>query len=257
MSLDGKIAIVTGASRGIGRAIALRLAREGARVAVNYSPQADTGKYAGAIKQVLAMLRESGREGLPCPADVSQKSEVDAMLQSVIAQFGRIDILVNNAGICPGRSLMELTEEVWDRTFAVNLKSVFLCTQAVARHMIDNRIKGRIVSVSSISSIVGSNYQAHYCPTKAGINLFMKCAAIHLGPYGITCNCVLPGEIDTDLTWECSTIEESDELVARTPLRRRGQPEDIAHAVAFLCSQESEFISGAMLLVDGGLISGI
>lgn len=257
MSLDGKIAIVTGASRGIGRGIALRLAREGARVAVNYSPQADTGKYTGAMDEVLALLRESGCEGVPCPADVSQKSEVDAMVRSVIERFGHIDILVNNAGICPARNLMELTEEIWDRTFSTNLKSVFLCTQAVARHMIDNKIKGRIVSVSSMSSIVGSNYQAHYCPTKAGINLFMKCAAIHLGPHGITCNCVLPGEIDTDLTWECSTLEESDALVARTPVRRRGQPADIANAVAFLCGEEAEFISGAMLLVDGGLTSGI
>lgn len=257
MSLDGKIAIVTGASRGIGRGIALRLAREGARVVVNYSPQADAGKYTGAIDQVLALLRESGREGVPCPADVSQKCEVDAMVQSVIERFGQIDILVNNAGICPARNLMELTEEIWDRTFAINLKSVFLCTQAVARHMIDKKIKGRIVSVSSMSSIVGSNYQAHYCPTKAGINLFMKCAAIHLGPHGITCNCVLPGEIDTDLTWECSTVEESDALVARTPVRRRGQAADIANAVAFLCGEESEFVNGAMLLVDGGLTSGI
>jgi len=257
MSFEGKIALVTGASRGIGRGIALRLAREGAHVAVNYSPQADTGKYTGAIDEALALLRETGREGVPCPADVSQKSQVDAMVQSVIERFGHIDILVNNAGICPARNLMELTEETWDRTFAINLKSVFLCTRAVARHMIDNKINGRIVSVSSMSSIVGSNYQAHYCPTKAGINLFMKCAAIYLGPHGITCNCVLPGEIDTDLTWECSTVEESDALVARTPVRRRGQPADVANAVAFLCGDESEFINGAMLLVDGGLTSGI
>jgi NAD(P)-dependent dehydrogenase (short-subunit alcohol dehydrogenase family) len=257
MGLDGKVALVTGASRGIGRGIALALARQGARVAVNYSPGADTGKYEGAIEQVTAELRDIGAEALPCPADVSEKHAVDSMVGAVVKQFGRIDILVNNAGICPARNLMELTEEIWDRTFAVNLKSVFLCTQAVARHMIDNQIKGRIVSVSSISSIVGSNYQPHYCPTKAGINMFMKCAAIHLGPHGITCNCVLPGEIDTDLTWECSTLEESDALVARTPARRRGQPADIANAVAFLCHDESEFINGAMLLVDGGLIAGI
>ena len=226
-------------------------------MAINYSPQADTGKYAGAIDHALAFAREAGGEAFPYPADVSQKNEVDSMVQAVIARCGRIDILVNNAGICPARSLMDLTEEIWDRTFAINLKSVFLCTQAVARHMIDNNIKGRIVSVSSMSSIVGSNYQAHYCPTKAGINMFMKCAAIHLGPYGITCNSVLPGEIDTDLTWECSTVEESDALVARTPARRRGQPADIANAVAFLCGEESGFVNGAMLLVDGGLISGI
>jgi 3-oxoacyl-[acyl-carrier protein] reductase len=136
LSLDGKIALVTGASRGIGSGIALRLAREGARVAVNYAPEADTGKYAGAIDQVLAMIPESGREGMPFLADVSQKSEVSAMVQSVIGQFGRIDILVNNAGISLARSLMELTEEVWDRTFAVNLKSVFLCKQRSVASML-------------------------------------------------------------------------------------------------------------------------
>ena len=257
MTLSRKVALVTGASRGIGRGIAMNLAREGARVAVNYYAQADTGKYAGAIDEVLVAMSEAGAEAVPYSADVSRKVEVAAMVQAVVERFGRIDILVNNAGICPPRHLMEITEETWDRTFAVNLKSVFLCTQAVARHMIDNQIKGRIVSVSSISSIVGSNYQAHYCATKAGINMFMKCAGIHLGPYGITCNCVLPGEIDTDLTWECSTVEESDALVARTPARRRGQPADIANAVAFLCRDDSEFINGATLLVDGGLISGI
>ena len=257
MTLSGKVALVTGASRGIGRGIAMNLAREGARVAVNYHAQADTGKYTGAIEQVMDAMSKAGAEAAPYAADVSQKSEVDAMVHSVVEKFGRIDILVNNAGICPPRNLMEISEETWDRTVDVNLKSVFLCTQAVARHMIDTGIKGRIVSVSSISSIVGSNYQAHYCATKAGINMFMKCAAIHLGPHGITCNCVLPGEIDTDLTWECSTVEESDALVARTPVRRRGQPADIANAVAFLCRGESEFINGATLLVDGGLISGI
>jgi NAD(P)-dependent dehydrogenase (short-subunit alcohol dehydrogenase family) len=257
MSLNDKVAIVTGASRGIGRGIALALSHEGARVVVNYNAQADTGKYSGAIDRVLAAIAESGGEAMAYQADVSRKNEVDAMMQAAVERFGRIDILVNNAGICPARNLMDLTEDVWDRTFAVNLKSVFLCTQAVARRMLEKQVKGRIVSVSSISSIVGSGYQPHYCPTKAGINMFTKCAAIYLGPYGITCNCVLPGEIDSDLTWECSTREESDALVARTPVRRRGQPDDIANAVVFLCREESTFINGALLLVDGGLIAGI
>lgn len=257
MQLHDKVALVTGASRGIGRGIALALAREGARVVINYSPERDTGKYEGAIDTLLEAIAADGGEAIAISADVSNKKEVDAMVEAAIERCGRIDILVNNAGICPARRLMELTEEIWDRTFAVNLKSVFLCTQAVARHMIDRGIKGRIISISSISSVVGSDYQAHYCPTKAGINLFMKSAAIHLGPYGITCNCVLPGEIDTDLTWECSTLEESDALVARTPMRRRGQPADIANAVIFFASDASSFVNGAGLVVDGGLIVGV
>ena len=257
MRLQGKTALVTGASRGIGRGIALALARAGAKVAANFSPERDTGKYAGASESLIAEVQAAGGEVILVPADVSKKVEVEAMVAATIAHFGHIDILVNNAGICPPRNLMEITEEIWDRTFEVNLKSVFLCTQTVGRHMIEAGIKGRIVSVSSISSIVGSNYQAHYCPTKAGINLFMKSAAICLGPYGITCNAVLPGEIDTDLTWECSTLEESDELVARTPVRRRGQPADIANAVLFFAAPESEFVNGATLVVDGGLIAGL
>lgn len=257
MRLAGKVGLVTGASRGIGRGIALALVREGAKVAVNYSPERDQGKYQGAIDHLMSDVAAKGGEALPLAADVSQKADVERMVAAAIAHFGHIDILVNNAGICPAHNLMELTEEVWDRTFAVNLKSVFLCTQTVARHMIAEKIKGRIISISSISSIVGSNYQAHYCPTKAGINLFMKSAAIHLGPYGITCNAVLPGEIDTDLTWECSTLEESDALVARTPVRRRGQPEDIANAVLFFAADESDFVNGSSLLVDGGLLAGI
>ena len=127
------MALVTGASRGIGRGIAMNLARDGARVAVNYYAQADTGKYAGAIDQVLAAISEVGAEAVSYSADVSQKAEVDAMVQAVIERFGRIDILVNNAGICPPRHLMEITEETWDRTFDVDIKSVFLCTQAVGR----------------------------------------------------------------------------------------------------------------------------
>jgi len=157
MRLQDKVALVTGASRGIGHGIALAMVREGARVAVNYSPERDSGKYQGAIERLMSAIQAMGGTALPLPADVSRKSEVDAMVEAAIRHFGRIDILVNNAGICPARNLMELTEEVWDRTFAVNLKSVFLCTQAVARHMIEKQIQGRILSISSIASIVGSN----------------------------------------------------------------------------------------------------
>ncbi|MCC7017024.1 MAG: SDR family NAD(P)-dependent oxidoreductase, partial [Rhodospirillales bacterium] len=156
MRLKDKVAIVTGASRGIGRAVALALGGEGAKVVVNFAPGRDTGNYAGAVDRVMERMAAQGVEAVAHPADVSRKDEVDGMIQAAIERFGRIDILVNNAGICPAFNLMEVTEEVWDRTFAVNLKSVFLCTQGVARHMIARRIKGRIVGMSSISSIVGS-----------------------------------------------------------------------------------------------------
>jgi len=245
--LEGKIALVTGASRGIGRAIALRLAQEGAAVAVNHPGEAKEAR------EVLRLIRSGGGEALSVRADVAHKRQVDAMVARVIERFGRIDILVNNAGICPFAEFLDITAETWDRTHDVNLRGVFLCSQAVARHMVEQGIRGRIISISSFSSYVGGIIQAHYCPTKAGVNLLMRSMATALGPNGITCNSVLPGTVLTDInSMFLSDPDHRRETIEHIPRGRLGEPEDIAGVVAFLASDDARYMSGAELLVDGG-----
>src|SRR3990172_3251658 len=245
--LERKTALVTGASRGIGRAIAVRLAAEGASVAVNHPGEP---KEAG---DVVRAIRASGGQAVAVRADVASKRQVDSMVERVIKRFGRIDILVNNAGICPFAEFLDITEETWDRTHDVNLRGAFLCSQAVARHMVERGIHGRIISVSSIASYVGGIIQAHYCPTKAGVNLLMKSMATALGPHGITCNTVLPGTVLTDMNSMFLTDpDHRRQTIERIPLGRLGEPEDVAGVVAFLASDDAGYMSGAELLVDGG-----
>lgn len=248
--IRGKVVLVTGASRGIGRAIALRFAEEGARVAVNHPGESEQAR------EVVRAIRSRGGEAIAVRADVARAAQVRRMVERVVARFGRIDVLVNNAGICPFCEFLDITEEVWDRTHAVNLKGVFLCSQAVARHMVERGIRGRIISISSLSSYVGGRLQAHYCPTKAGINLLMKSMAIALGPYGITCNSVLPGTVLTDINRQYlsdETVRRS--LEGRVPLGRLGQPEDIAGPVVFLATDDARYMSGSEVLVDGGALA--
>ncbi len=255
MRLSGKVAIVTGGSRGIGRAICLRLAREGARVVVNYARVADAGPFRGSAQRVVEEIRAAGGQALAVEADVSNGRAVAAMVQRTLRRFGRIDILVNNAGICPFAEFLTMPEKLWNRVQDVNLKGVFVCTQAVAREMVKRRIPGRIISISSISSIVGGEKQAHYCPTKAGINLFTKSIAIALGKYGITCNAVLPGTVETDINKEDLKDEAKRRyFISRTPLGRLGRPEDIAGPVVFFASDDAAYITGATLVVDGGVL---
>jgi L-rhamnose 1-dehydrogenase len=247
MRLREKVALVTGASRGIGRAVALRLAEEGAHVIVNHP-----GEPAQA-REVVTAIRRLGRQAIAIKADISKAAEVRRMVGRAVERFGRIDILVNNAGICPFREFLEISQEDWDRTHAVNLRGTFLCSQAVARAMVERDIRGRIISISSISSYVGGRLQAHYCPTKAGINLLMKSMAISLGPYGITCNSVLPGTIRTDINRQQLADEEvRRRTIDRIPLGRLGEPQDVAGPVVFLATDEACYMSGAELLVDGG-----
>ncbi len=245
--LEGKVALVTGASRGIGRAIALRLAQEGAAVAVNHPGETKEAR------EVVRLTRSGGGEAVSVRADVAHKRQVDRMVASVIERFGRIDILVNNAGICPFAEFLDITAETWDRTHDVNLRGVFLCSQAVARHMVEQGIRGRIISISSFSSYVGGIIQAHYCPTKAGVNLLMRSIATALGPHGITCNSVLPGTVLTDInSMFLSDTDHRRQTIEHIPLGRLGEPEDIAGVVAFLASDDARYMSGAELLVDGG-----
>ncbi len=252
MRLKDKVAIVTGASRGIGRAVAIRLAAEGARVVVNYVASE------AAAREVVSQIEAAGGAALAYRADVGRKAEVDAMVAEVVERFGRVDVLVNNAGICPFSDFLDIGEELWDRVQDTNLKGTFLCSQAVARVMVEKGIPGRIISVSSISAVGGGGQQAHYCPTKAGQDLLMKSMAIQLGPHGITCNCVAPGTIETDINREDLANPAKREYMAnRIPLRRFGRPEDVAGPVAFLASDDAAYVTGAFLLVDGGFLSNL
>lgn len=248
-SLEGKVALVTGGSRGIGRAVCERLAAAGAQVAVNYPSEEDNAAA------TVAAIEAAGGRAVGFRADVSHKDEVERMFAAVLERFGRLDILVNNAGICPFAEFLEISEELWDRVQSVNLKGAFLCSQAAARAMLARGGGGRIVSMSSISAIVGGSLQVHYTPTKAGIRSLMQSLAIVLGPHGITCNSVLPGTIATDINAEF--FEDRDTLrryESRIPVGRLGQPADVAGAVAYLVSDEAAYVNGAEILVDGGAL---
>ncbi len=248
MRLQDKVAIVTGAARGIGRAIALRLAQEGAHVAI-----VDVRDEQG--QETVNAIEALGRRAQFVHTDVTDPAGVEQMVEATLDAFGTIDILVNNAGICPFKPFLDISPALWDQVLDTNLKGYFLCSQAVARVMVERGIRGRIINVSSISSIVGGEQQAHYCSSKAGINLLTKSMAISLGPHGITCNAILPGTVETDLNRDDLADEaKRGALEDRTPLGRIGQPEDIAGPVVFFASEDAAYCTGSMLVVDGGAI---
>jgi L-rhamnose 1-dehydrogenase len=249
--LDGKVAVVTGAGRGIGRAVAERLAECGAQVFVNYPGDPGEQDHAQAV---VAEIAARGARAEAVEADVSQADQVARMFDRVAIRAGGVDILVNNAGICPFQDWWGMTEDLWDRVYAVNMKGTFLCSHRASRMMRDQGRGGRIISMSSISALVGGGLQTHYTPTKAGIRSLMQSLAIVLGPLGITCNSVMPGSILTDINrahYEEPGLRARDE--ARIPVGRLGAPDDVAGAVAFLASDEARYINGAEILVDGGL----
>jgi len=242
MDLSGKVAIVTGSARGIGREIALRLAEAGASIVV--SDVADAAPVAEEI-------RKMGQKSLAVVADVTSASDVAAMVEKVIAEYGRIDILVNNAGIARDQLLLRMSDEDWEAVLNVNLKSVFLCTRAVLRPMVKQRW-GRIISISSIVGIVGNPGQANYASSKAGIIGFTKTIAREVGSRGITVNAIAPGFIVSKMTDQLSEAQKG-EMLKRIPLGFLGTPRDVAEAVAFLASEEARYITGQVLGVDGGL----
>jgi L-rhamnose 1-dehydrogenase len=247
MRLKDKVAIVTGATRGIGRAIAVRFGQEGAKVAI-------VGRDAEMGQETVRLVSAAGGQALFVPVDVSDSAQVHDMVDKVRAGWGRIDILVNNAAICPFESFLEMSEALWDRVLDVNLKGYFLCSQAVAGVMVELGIEGRIIAVSSISAEFGGSQQAHYCASKAGINLLVKSMAISLGPHGITCNAVLPGTVETDINREAlSDPEVRDYWLKRGPIGGLGKPEDIAGPVLFFASDDSAWCTGSTLVVDGGV----
>lgn len=245
IDLEGKVALVTGASRGIGRAIAEVLARQGAAVVINYRANA------AAAATVVQAIQERGGRALAIQADVRSAEDVEHLVKATIETFGRLDILVNNAGITKDTLLVRMKEEEWDEVLETNLKGVFLCTRAVQRQMMRQRY-GRIICISSVSGLAGNAGQANYAAAKAAIIGFVKSVAKEVGSRGITVNAVAPGFVPTDLTADLPP-ELVAQAVERSALKRQGTAEDIAYAVAFLASDEAAFITGQTLAVDGGL----
>lgn len=253
-SLLGKVALVTGGSRGIGKGIALCLARQGADVAVNFHSKEDEAQ------EVVKKIKEMGRRAMAIKADVSKKEEVGAMAEKVVKEFGKIDILVNNAGILSFAPFLKMDEEMWEKMMAVNLKGQFLVAQAVANHMVEKRIPGRIINIASIASGqvgVGFPNIAHYCASKGGIIAMTETMALELGPYNICVNAIAPGVIESDMTKGMLSDEKAKQgLLARIPKRRIGKPEDIGAMAAFLASNEADYCTGATFYVDGGWLAG-
>ncbi|MBE3585190.1 3-oxoacyl-[acyl-carrier-protein] reductase [Desulfofundulus thermocisternus] len=245
MLLDGKKAIVTGASRGIGRAIALALARAGADVVVNYSGQA------AAAEEVAARIRQMGRQAVTCQADVSIPAEAVKLVNAAVEQLGAVHILVNNAGITRDNLVMRLAEEDWDRVLEVNLKGAFNTIKVASRLMLKARW-GRIINISSIVGITGNAGQASYAASKAGLIGLTKAVARELGPRNITVNAVAPGFILTDMT---ASLPENvkEKMLGQVALGRFGQPEEVAAVVVFLASEDAGYITGQTIVVDGGL----
>jgi len=246
MLLEGKVAVVTGASRGIGRAIAEELAAEGAKVVVNYHSNA------AAAEEVVGGITARGGTAVALQADVSDFAAADALIKTAINTWGAIDILVNNAGTTRDTLLLSMKEDEWDVVLTTNLKSVFNTCKAVTRPMVRRKQGGRIINISSVSGIVGQPGQTNYAASKAGIIGFSKSLAKELGSRNITVNVVAPGFVPTDLT-----AIMPDDLVKQTlafiPLGRWGEAQEIAHAVAFLASDKAAYITGAVIQVDGGI----
>lgn len=245
MRLKDRVAIITGSGRGIGREGALAFAREGARVVI-----AEFDVPSG--QRTAEDIQASGGDALFVPVNVAERASVAAMVETVMVRYGRIDILVNNAGITADATLLKMTEEAWDRVIAINLKGVFNCTQAVAPMMVQQGY-GRIVNTSSVVGRFGNFGQTNYAATKAGVIGMTMTWAKELGPKGVTVNAVAPGFILTDMT---AKMPENvlQMMKDKAPVRRLGLPSDIAHAYVFLAQEESSFVNGHVLAVDGGLV---
>jgi glucose 1-dehydrogenase len=247
--LENKVAVVTGSSSGIGEAIALAFAAEGAAVAINYSRHED------AAQTVLQKIVDAGGKGLVIGADVSDPKEVEAMIQQSVGAFGRLDIMVNNAGMERKMPFLETPFEVWKETIAVNLTGAWLGCQAAARQMVAQGDPGRIINISSVHEDLAMPTNSPYCATKGGVRMLMRTLAVELAPHDITVNNIAPGAIDTPM--DAPLKQDPDlmkELLSEIPLGRMGKPEEVANLALFLASDDSSYVTGSTLFVDGGMI---
>ncbi len=249
--LTGKVALVTGASSGIGRASALALAKQGATVVV-------AARRVDRLQELAKEIMGLGREALPVMMDVTKKDTIAAAVAKTVEMYGRLDILLNNAGVAEFTPFLDMTEEQWDKTIDTNLKGYFLVAQAAAREMVKHKW-GRIVNIASIASGgvgVGFPSVAHYCASKGGIVAMTEALAIELAPMGILVNCIGPGVIETEMTQALlKDPKQAEVLLSRAPLKRAGKPEEIAAAVVYLASEEASYTTGATLYIDGGWLA--
>jgi len=248
MLLEGKTVLITGATRGIGRATAIACAQQGANLVLN------TWRDPEEAQTALTSIRALGREAVTFEADVADPDSAPAFIEAAVAAFGGVDIFVSNAGICPFHAFLDMPREVFDRTLAVNYTGAFWMVQAAANRMKDQGRGGAIVAISSISALVGGEMQSHYTPTKAGVHSLMQSCAIALGRHGVRCNSVMPGAIATDINKDdLSDPDKRAYMEKRIPLGRLGEPDDVAGCVVFLASDLARYVTGASVLVDGGL----
>ncbi|MGB7251668.1 MAG: 3-oxoacyl-[acyl-carrier-protein] reductase [Phormidesmis sp.] len=244
-ALTDKVAIITGSSRGIGKAAALALAEQGGKIVVNYARSSD------AADAVVAEIEGAGGEAIALQADVSKAAQVDAMVKAAMDKFGRIDVLVNNAGITRDTLLLRMKPEDWQAVIDLNLTGVFLCTRAVSKIMLKQR-SGRIINISSVAGLMGNPGQANYSAAKAGVIGFTKTIAKELAPRGVTANAVAPGFIATDMTED---LKNTEEILKFIPLGRYGQPDEVAGLIRFLAADPAAaYITGQVMNVDGGMV---
>jgi len=248
MNLEGRVALVTGGSRGIGRAVVEALAADGAQVAFVYNSSE------AAAQEVVDIAKAAGGDCRAIQADVKSKESADAIIEELVESWGSLDILVNNAGIIRDGLLAMMGPDDWDAVISTNLNSVYNFCQAATRQMMSQRY-GRIINMSSVAASVANPGQANYAASKGGVEGFTRCIATELARRGITANAVAPGFIETDMT-EAVVSAAGSEIKKRIPVRRLGKPEDIAHAVLFLAQESSSYITGQTLTVDGGLTLG-
>ena len=249
MKLEGKVALVTGSSSGIGQAIAIRLAKEGANIIINYRSSREEAQ------ETQEQVEATGRQAQIVQADVSVVEEVRKLVEAGIEAFGKLDILVNNAGIEKRADFWDVTEADYDKVIDVNLKGVFFGTQAMVQHLRETGQPGRIINISSVHEELPFPHFTSYCASKGGVKMMMRNLAVELGPLGITINNVAPGAIATPINQELlNNPEQLKKVTQNIPLGRLGEPEDVAGLVAFLASDEAKYITGSTFYVDGGLL---
>lgn len=249
MKLEGKVALVTGSSQGIGQAIAVRLAQEGADIVIDYRSHPD------GAQETLTKVEAAGRKGFIVKADLGVVSDVRQMIADGIQHFGKLDILVNNAGLEKNASFWEVTEADYDGVINVNLKGVFFATQAIVQHLMETKRPGKIINISSVHEELPFPHFTSYCASKGGVKMMMRNLAVELGPLGITINNVAPGAIETPINSKLmNDPEKLGALLKNIPLGRLGQPSDVAALVAFLASSDADYVTGTTFFVDGGLL---